>query len=208
MERLIEMVAVLGILYAGYALGIKRWGYATQADVEKRRTYLKEKGLANTFYFIHAGTLFVLIVCSGGAFMLYWAFQQWKAVLHGFKRTSGGPLKHGPFLRALCSVVTFFTLAGIINRTCEYMRKQPAWPAAWWGTLWIGGLFVALLPLSWWACGTGFFIFCLAPAVLQHHLNALPKTTLPLLPKPREVVATILGLTVVLGALLLFPLLS
>ena len=208
MERLIEMLTVLALLYAGYALGIKRWSYAsTQADREKRRTELKAKGLCNTFYFIHAGTLFFLILFSAGTFTLYWMFQQWKAVLKGFRRSDGIPLKYGPLLRTLFGLITFFSLAGIINRTCEYMRKTPAWPAAWWGSLWLGGFLMVLLAQSLLVRGVGFFLFCLAPSVLQHRLNALPKTRLSVKPKPREFAASALGLIVVIGTIILLRML-
>ena len=204
MERLIEMLAVLAFLYIGYTLGLKRWSYApTQADLEKRRTELKAKGLCNTFYFIHAGTLFFLILFSGGTFVLYWMFQQWTAVVRGFKRSDGLPLRHGPLLRTLAGSITFFSLANIINHTCEYMRKKSAWPAGWWGSVWVGGFILALMPLGILARSVGFFLFCLPPVALQHRLNALPKTRLPARPKVKEFVAAALGLTVLAGMIIL-----
>ena len=59
---------------------------ASEAERTERRTQLKELGLSNTFYFIHAGTLLILNAVSGGLFVLYWLFRQWKAVLTGFRR--------------------------------------------------------------------------------------------------------------------------
>ena len=203
MERLIEMVAVLALLYAGYALGMKRWNYSSQADQERHRADLKAKGMSNTFYFIHAGTLFWLVVFSGSTFTFYWLYQQWKAIKQGFKRTDGTPLSKGPFLRTLGSAVTFFTLGNIIKRTCEYMHKSPAWPSLWWGSLWLGGLIVACLPFSLLTRITGAFIFCLVPAVYQRHLNTLPKKSLPAKPKPKEIIAAALGLTLLTALLLL-----
>ena len=134
-------------------------------------------------------------------------FQQWKVIVHGFKRSDGQTLKYGPLVRTLASAVTFFPLAGIINRTCEYMRRPPAWPAAWWGSLWLGGLIMAFLPQGPLVRGIGIFLFCLAPAALQHRLNALPKTRLSAKPKPKEFVAAALGLTVCAGSVVLLHLL-
>lgn len=199
MERLIEMVCVLAVLYAGYALGMKRWNYTSQADREKRRTQLKTLGLSNTFYFIHAGTLFFLILCSGGTFVFYWIYQQWKAILQGFKRLDGTPLPKGPFIRTLGCFVTFYSLGSIINRTCEYMRKPVSWSPVWWGTLWLGGLFTLLLCDDISLRLFGAFLFCLAPTIYQRRLNLLPKKPLPITPKPKELIAAAFGLTLFLG---------
>lgn len=208
MERLIEMLAVLALIYAGYALGIKRWSYAaSQADREKRRTELKAQGLSNTFYFIHAGTLFFLILLSGGTFTFYWLYQQWKAVLHGFKRSDGTTLKYGPLVRTLAGAITFFSLGNIINRTCEYMHKTPAWPAAWWGFWWICGLVLLFCPVGILGRILGALLFCAAPVAFQHRLNALPKTQIPVYPKPKEWLATAFGLTIVVSLFLCLRLL-
>lgn len=206
MERLLEMLAVLAFLYAGYALGIKRWNYSSQADRERRRTVLKTKGLSNTFYFIHSTTLFMLIVLSGGTFTFYWIYQQWKAVLKGFKRLDGTPLRYGPFLRTLASPITFFTLGSIINHTCEYMRKSVAWASAWWGTLWLGGLVSIFLPVGIGVRVLGALIFCWVPTVYQRHLNTLPNKHLPFRPKPKEVIAAVFGLILLIGLLLVLHL--
>ena len=204
MERLIEMGAVIALLYVGYVLGIKRWNYSSQADREKRRDALKAKGLCNTFYFIHAGTLFFFIVLSGGTFAFYWIYQQWKAIVQGFKRTDGTKLSGSPLLRTLASAVTFFALGSIINRTCEYMRKSTAWPSGWWGSLWLGGLVAACLPCVPLAARMiGGLLFCVVPSVYQRHLNTLPKKRVSVKPKPREIIATILGLIIVCAVYLL-----
>jgi len=206
MERLIEMGVVIALLYAGYAFGIKRWNYMSQADREKRREVLKAKGLCNTFYFIHAGTLFFLTVFSGGTFAFYWIYQQWKAICQGFKRADGRKISCGPLAQTLKSAVTFFTLGGIINRTCEYMHKSTAWPSGWWGSVWLGGLVAACIP---WAPATrliGAFLFCIVPSVYQRHLNTLPKKSVPAKPKPREIIAAVLGLIVVCAVYLLLRL--
>ena len=206
MERLIEMGVVIALLYAGYALGIKRWNYSSQADRERRRALLKEKGLCNTFYFIHAGLLFFLIVFSGGTFTFYWIYQQWKAICQGFKRTDGRKLSGGPLAQTLKSPFSFFTLGGIINRTCEYMHKSPAWPSGWWGSVWLCGFVTACIPWAWSARIIGAFLFCIVPPVYQRHLNTLPKKRVPVKPKPKELIAAALGLVVVIAVCLVLRL--
>ena len=126
MEQFLQMAGVLAALYIAYALTLKKWDYASEAKRTERRTQLKELGLSNTFYFIHAGTLLILNAVSGGLFVLYWLFRQWKAVLTGFRRLSGQPLSGGTFMRTLGGAVTFFELNALICRTCEYMRKKIA----------------------------------------------------------------------------------
>ncbi len=193
MERLVEMLVIIGLLYAGYALTLQKWTYFTQADWEKRKTALKTQGLANTFYFINARTQFLLTLVSGGLFTFYWLYKQWSSVLQGFRRLEGGPLRFGPFLRTLGGCFTFFSLGGIINRTCEYMHKKPALPAAIWGLLWLGGLAAvfAPLPVGWRI--TGYLFFCAAPAAFQRRLNVLPKTAPSAWPKITELLVAIAG---------------
>ena len=99
MEQFLQMAGVLAALYIAYALTLKKWDYASEAKRTERRTQLKELGLSNTFYFIHAGTLLILNAVSGGLFVLYWLFRQWKAALTGFRRLSGQPLSGGAFFR-------------------------------------------------------------------------------------------------------------
>ena len=199
MQRLLEMLLALAILYAVYALGMKKWNYTSQADREKRKTELKKLGLSNTFYFIHEYTFLVLNLASGGLFSFYWIYKQWQAVLQGFKRLEGGPLKHGAFVRTLGGGFTFFTLAALINRTCEYMRKKTAWPAGLWGTLWLGGLMLVFCPFGTFYRLTGYALFCLAPVVYQNRLNALPKGPVSPAPKTAEIVACAAGLLVALA---------
>lgn len=199
MQRLLEIFLALGILYAVYALGMKKWNYSTESDREKRKAELKKLGLSNTFYFIHARTFFVLNLVSGGLFSFYWFFKQWQAALKGFKRLEGEPLKYGPFMRALGAPITFFPLAALINRTCEYMRKKTAWPAGWWGSLWLGGLVLVFCPVETFLRLTGYVFFCLAPVVYQNRLNALPKDSVSPAPKKAEIVAAVIGLMLALG---------
>lgn len=199
MERLLEMLGVLAVMYAAYALSVKNWNYASEAAREKRKAELKKRGLTNTFYFINARTQLVLTLISGGAFTLYWLYQQWRAVLRGFKRTDGRPLFGGPLLRTLGGLFTFFSLAGIINRTCEYMRQPAAWPAGVWGPAGLIGLGCIFLPAAWPVKVAGYFVFCAVPAVYQRRLNALPKNPVPAAPKMAEIAAAAAGAVCVLG---------
>lgn len=199
MERLLEMLGVLAVMYAAYALSVKNWNYTSEAVREKRRAELKKQGLTNTFYFINARTQLVLTLISGGTFTLYWMFQQWRAVLRGFKRADGTPLTGGPFLRTLGTPFTFFSLAGIINRTCEYMRKPTAWPAGLWALIGLGGLACLLLPDARPLKLAGYFVLCAVPAVYQRRLNALPKNPVSAVPKLAEIAFTLLGIICVLA---------
>ena len=70
MERLLEMLGVLAVMYAAYALSVKNWNYTSESAREKRKTELKQQGLTNTFYFINARTQLVLTLASGGTFTL------------------------------------------------------------------------------------------------------------------------------------------
>lgn len=202
MERLLEMLGVLAVMYAAYALSVKNWDYTSEATREKRKAELKKRGLANTFYFINARTQLVLTLASGGTFTLYWLYQQWRAVLRGFRRADGTPLTGGPFLRTLGGAFTFFSLVSIINRTCEYMRRPTAWPAGLWGLVWLSGLVCVFLPAGWTVKTIGYFFFCAAPAVYQRRLNALPKTPVPASPKIAELAAAAAGLILVLAAVM------
>lgn len=206
MERLLEMLGVLAVMYAVYALSVKNWNYTSESVREKRKAELKKQGLTNTFYFINARTQLVLTLISGGTFTLYWMYQQWRAVQRGFKRTDGKTLAGGPLLRTLSAVVTFFSLAGIINRTCEYMHQPTAWPAGLWGLVGIGGLVSIVLPIQWPVKLLGYFLFCAVPAIYQRRLNALPKNPISAAPKLAELAAAAVGLIGVLGVALLLRL--
>lgn len=202
MERLFEMLCALAVMYAVYALSVKNWNYTSESAREKRKTELKQQGLTNTFYFINARTQLILTLLSGGTFTFYWMYQQWRAVLHGFRRLDGQPLKGGPLVRAAGGFITFFSLAGIINRTCEYMRAPAAWPAGLWGTLWLGGLVILFVPADWGFKAAGYFFFCAAPAVYQRRVNALPKNPVQGTPKLIELAAAGGGLILVLAAVM------
>lgn len=203
MQRFLEMLTVVGVLYIAYKLTLSQWNYSTEADRKKRKNLLKKKGLSNRFYFMGARTLWLLNICSGGLFCFYWFYKQWQMIFTGFKRLDGRPLSASPFWRALGGFFTFFSLGGIINRTCEYLRKRPALPAALWGLMWWGGLVATFLPTELWVRICGYLLFCAAPAAFQNRLNALLEEPLPLKPKPAEIVATTVGLLVTLTAVLL-----
>ena len=195
------MLCILAVMYAGYAVSVKKWDYETEAKREARRTALKTKGLSNTFYFIHARTLFLLNLLSGGLFVIYWLYRQWQAVLRGFKRLDGAPLKNGPLLRTVCGFATFFELNAVICRTCEYMRQKAPLPPWVWGTAWLAGLAGTLAGTDVTTRAAGYLVFCAAPALLQRRLNALPKETIPPQPKPAEIAAAALALLLALGLL-------
>ena len=203
MEKLLQMLGILAALYIAYVLSLKKWDYASESKRAARRTWLKSKGLSNTFYFIHAGTLFLLNMISGGLFVFYWIYRQWQAVLRGFRRLDGISLEHGPFIRTLGGFGTFFSLNAIICRTCEYMRKKSPMPPWVWGTLWLTGLAGTLLLPMGAEKGFCYFFFCAAPAALQHRLNALPTMPLITKPKPTELIATVIGLIIALAIVMI-----
>lgn len=203
MERFLQMLGVLAALYIMYALSLKKWDYDTESKRLARRAALKEQGLSNTFYFIHARTLFILNAASGGLFAFYWLYRQWQAVLHGFKRQDGQTLSGGPFLRTLGGLGTFFQLNAIICRTCEYMHHKPPLPPWAWGPLWLGGLSGTLFGTSWIMRLAGYLFFCGAPAALQGRLNALPKSPVSARPKASEITAAAAALVCALGLIAL-----
>ena len=203
MERLLQMLGILTALYAAYVLSIKKWDYPTESKRTARRTLLKTKGLSTSFYFIHARTLFLLNILSGGLFTFYWLYRQWQAICKGFRRLDETPLKHGPFIRTLCGFGTFFQLNAIICRTCEYMHQKSPLPPGVWGTLWLLGLAGTIAGTDWTMRALGYALFCGAPAVLQNRLNALPKEHIPMQPKTIEVFAAATALIAGLGLALL-----
>ncbi len=194
MEKLVQMFIGLGILYAIYALAIKNWDYTSQAKRDALRTRLKEQGLSSCYYFIPPLKLLLLNILSGGLFLFYWAFKQWQAVISGYKNTAGKPLRGGAWLRGLLGLVSFYQLCAIVNRTCQYMRKKPSFPAGLWGTLFIGGLVTACVPAvaaEWRAMGA--ILFLLAPYILQRRINTLPKEIPPSRLKILEIIWVPLG---------------
>ena len=180
MDRLLSILLGIAILYVFYALGIKKWDYTSQAKRDKEKERLKKAGLSTRYYFIPEKRLLLFNITSGGLFLFYWSFKQWQAVTAGFKNTDGTSLKYPPWLRAVCTFISFYQLNAIINRTCRYMRKRPTLSPAFWGTaLWTGfaAVWVPALPAGGRITGALFFI--LAPYVLQRRINALPKELPP-----------------------------
>lgn len=199
MQRLWEMLGILAVLYAAYALTMGKWDYSSPQKRNERKTELKTEGLSTRFYFMHPRTQLVLTLMSGGLFTFYWLFRQWGQVLRGFKRLDGTPLKGNAFMRALGGGWTFFVLAGLINRTCEYMHKPTSWPSWLWGTMWWGGLVLVLCPVAiGWRIG-GYLIWCLAPSIFQARINTLTSEKVSAFPRVLEIVVALLGTACVVG---------
>lgn len=198
MLELLQMAAILGGLYILYALTIKKWNYTTEAQRKARRELLKQKGLSNTFYFIHERTLLLLNLFSGGLFSLFWLFRQWQAARRGYKRLDGQPLKTSPLWRTILFPWSFFELNALINRICEYMHHIPAFPPFVWGTAWLVCLAGIFLAPGWWKF-VGYFGWCWIPSVLQNRLNALSPQALPKRPQAAEVVACVTGFLLTVG---------
>ena len=180
MERLYSILLGIGIVAILYWLGPRRFDYTSEQKRQETKMLLKSQGLAVQYYFIPALRLLFLNILSGGLFFFYWTYKQWQAVQSGYKNTTGKVLKYSPWLRSLLSIVFLYPLISIINRTCVYMRKIPAFPAIVWGTLCWGGLVCACLPflaLPWRILGGVLFI--ITPYVLQKHINSLPKQLPP-----------------------------
>ncbi len=199
MERLIEILVVMACLYAGYKLTAGKWNYTSQADVARRREALKEDGLSTRFYFIHARTQWVLTLVSGGLFTFYWFYRQWRNIRRGFRQADGQPLRGNAWWRTVGGGLTFFTLGNLINRTCEYMKKETSWPAGLWVTLWWGGLVLVFSPVSALLHVAGYALFCTVPTVFQRRINTLTRETFSLLPKPEEMLAAAIGLVTTLA---------
>lgn len=188
MEKLMNILLGTAILYAVYALGIKRWDYASEAKREEMKIRLQKQGLAVRYYFISTNKLLLLNLLSGGLFLFFWSYKQWQAVCAGYKNSSGKPLGGGPFWRAVFTVFTFYQFNAILNRTCLYMHKKPTLPCAVWGTLCWTGLTAACipaLPLFWRMAGGALFLY--APCALQKRVNALPKQLPPARLKTAEI---------------------
>lgn len=196
MQRLLEMCVACALLYAAYSLTLKNWSYASGAQYEALRTECKRRGMSNVYYFIAAPTLFLFNLLTGGTFILYWTYQQWKAVSQGFRRLEQPPVAFNPWLRTLLFPFSFYTLNAVINRTCLYLHKKPTFAAWFWGTVWLiayAGMAAAPVKLKPWF----YLLVCAVPAVLQRRLNALPKTPVPLRPKLKETAAALCGMLVV-----------
>lgn len=199
MERFLQMIGVLAALYVAYRLSLGKWDYTSPQKRQERKTELKEAGLSTRFYFMHARTQGVLTLMSGGLFTFYWLYKQWQYVLRGFKRADGTPLQGGAFRRAIGGVWSFFALAELINRTCEYMRKPTSWPAWLWGTLWLGGVIVLFCPVHYGWRIFGYMLWCLAPSVYQRRINSLTSEHISAFPRTIEILVTLCGTACALG---------
>ncbi len=208
MERLIEMGVVIAILYAGYKLTAGRWNYASQAMAARRRETLKQAGLSTRFYFIRARTQWVLTLVSGGLFTFYWFYRQWRNIRRGFRQADGRPLRGNAWWRTVGGGFTFYSLGNLINRTCEYMKKETSWPSWLWVTLWWGGGVLVFAPVSVTAHVVGYGLFCTVPVVFQRRINTLTRETFSLRPKPEELSAAAAGLLVTLAGVVLWRVLG
>ena len=204
MERLFTLVGVLAALYFIYALGLGKWTYASGQKREQRKLALKQAGLSTRFYFINARTFCTLNLISGGLFTFYWLYRQWSFIQKGFKRLDGKPLAVSAWLRAVFGMVSFFGLGGIINRTCEYMRKPLSWPPVLWGILWLGGLALLLAPVSYLYKGLGYILWCAVPVVFQRRINTLTREFLPAFPRTVEIIVTLFFLLLLAAAAFLY----
>ena len=191
---MISIAAGLAILWAVYVLGLKNFDYASEEKRLKRKQQIKQEGLSTSFYFLPAKRLLFWEILSGGLFIFYWAYKLWQAVLHGYKNTSGKSLRFGPLVRSIFVGISIYQLTGIINRTCVYMRKIPAFPPWLWGTALWGGAVAAMLPMipgGWRVLGA---VFCLTtPYVLQTHINTLPKELPPTRIKIMEIIVLLIS---------------
>lgn len=180
MEKFLQIAVGILIIAAVYLLGMKRWDYASAAKRAAEKDRLKHAGLSVCYYFIPAGRLLLLNLLSGGFFLFYWSYKQWHAVRSGYKSSSAKSLKGGPLLRAAFTCFSFYRLTAIVNRTCMYLHKPPALPAAFWGTALWGGAAAACWPgLPAAARLAGAVLFFYAPYAVQKHVNLLPKQLPP-----------------------------
>ena len=193
------MVGVLVALYIAYRISLGKWDYTSPQKRQERKTELKTAGLSSRFYFMHAWTQRVLTLLSGGLFTFYWLYKQWQQVLSGFKRLDGTPLQGGAFRRAVGGIWSFFSLAELVNRTAEYMRKPTSWPAALWGTLWLGGLVLVFCPVHYGWRILGYLLWCLTPSVYQRRINSLTSEHISAFPRTIEILVTLCGAACALG---------
>lgn len=196
MTDLLQLAAVLVVLYALYAATLKKWNYTTEDQRIKRRVVLKQRGMSSTFYFIHNKTLLFLNLFSGGVFTLFWLFKQWKAICFGFRRLDNTPLKFGPFLRTLFGFISFFQLVALVNRTCEYTRRPIALPPFIWGTVWLCSL-IGIFWTNGWNKLIPYLLWCYVPCAVQDKINGLTSKALSPKPKMSEATAAVFGLACV-----------
>ena len=180
MERLYSILLGIGIIALLYWLGPGRFDYTSEQKRAEIKVRIKQHGLSLKYYFIPQRRLLFFNVFSGGFFAVYWMYKQWQAIRAGYKNTSGKVLRGGPLLRTIFAPISLYQFIAILNRTCIYLRKIPAFPAVVWGTLWWAGLVTTCLPMCpVWGRITGGLFFLITPYVLQGHVNNLPSKLPP-----------------------------
>lgn len=196
MERIGQLLLAFALLYGVYALTLKNWNYTTEADKQAARNRLKKLGLSSQYFMTAPGKLYTLSFLSGGLFLFYWFYQQWKAVCRGYKNTDETPLRFSPELRALFACVSVFQLLHIVNRTAQYLRKPTSFPAAFWGVVfWLAGI-AAFAAQGASAAVTAYAVFLAVPCVIQARINAMVGQTPPNNPKTAEWVIALLGMAI------------
>lgn len=174
MERWVDFIVVFGGLYLIYFFTLRRWDYTSEAKRKAERELLKKQGLSNSYHFTGGWKLFAYIFITGGLYAFYWLYKQWKAIFKGYINANNKKLKGGPFWRALLGLISFYQLAGIINRTCLYMHKKPS-AAAWLsGSLWLLSVGAAIALPGMVYKTAALAVFAAVPSRLQARLNALP----------------------------------
>lgn len=205
MQRLFHMLAAVALVYGVYVLIFKRWDYYSEAKREEEKTLIKKQGLSTRYYFISTPWLLGLNILSGGGFFFYWTYKQWQAMRAGFIRADKRPLAFSPVLRTLCFFFSLYQFNAILNRTCIYMRKHPAFPPWLWGTLiWLAPLAAALplLSTAWRIAASA--VFLIIPPILQKRVNSLSKTPPPFRLKTMEIVWVLICWVIYLGTAVLY----
>lgn len=187
MDRLYSILIGVALVAVLYWLGPRRFDYTSPQKRQHIKDRITAKGISVQYYFISTKRLLWFNILTGGLFFFYWAYKQWQAIQNGYKSTTGVTIKYNPWLRSLFSCFTLYQLIAIVNRTCVYMRKVPAFPAVVWGSFWWAGLVVACLTICpIWIRLLGAILYLVTPYVLQRHINSLPKELPPSRIKWRE----------------------
>ena len=176
MEKFLHILIGFAVIYGAYFFLRSKINYTSEEKKLERRTFLKKQGLSACYFFIPPKKLLILNVLSGGFFFYYWLYKQWQAVLSGYKNSDGTFPRFGAFLRALFGLFSFYQLAAIVNRTCEYMHKNIGFSHLFWGTVvWLGPTLFFISALAAWVRIVAAIAFLSAPYFLQKNINSLPK---------------------------------